>query len=267
MAAISAVTNYKPANPPMNFIETTTQELYAANVFGKSEMKARLPKPIYKSVLKTIESGQKLDPANADIVASAMKDWAIEKGATHYAHVFYPLTGATAEKHDSFLAPDGDGSAIAEFSGAQLIQGEPDGSSFPTGGIRATFEARGYTIWDVTSPAYILENPNGTTLCIPTAFVSWTGEALDKKTPVLRSMQALNIQAQRILKLFGDDDGALVSSTAGPEQEYFLIDRNFFFARPDLLNAGRTLFGAKPPKGQEFDDHYFGAIPDRVLAF
>jgi glutamine synthetase len=196
-----------------------------------------------------------------------MKDWAIEKGATHYAHVFFPLTGITAEKHDSFLSPDGDGGALAEFSGKQLIQGEPDGSSFPSGGIRATFEARGYTIWDVTSPAYILENPNGTTLCIPTAFVSWTGEALDKKTPLLRSMQALNGQAQRILKLFGKTDGAFVASTAGPEQEYFLIDRHFFFARPDLLNAGRTLFGAKPPKGQEFEDHYFGAIPERVLAF
>ncbi|WP_409994666.1 glutamine synthetase III [Blastopirellula marina] len=251
----------------MNFIDTTTQELFCANVFSKAEMKSRLPKPVFKSVLKTIETGSKLDPSIADIVASALKDWAIEKGATHYAHVFYPLTGATAEKHDSFLTPDGEGSAIAEFSGSQLIQGEPDGSSFPSGGIRATFEARGYTIWDVTSPAYILENANGTTLCIPTAFVSWTGEALDKKTPVLRSMQALNTQAQRVLNLFGHTDGALVSSTAGPEQEYFLIDRNFFFARPDLLNAGRTLFGAKPPKGQEFDDHYFGAIPDRVLAF
>lgn len=267
MSAISAVTNYKPSNPPMNFIQTPTQELFCANVFSKAEMKARLPKPVFKSVLKTIETGEKLDSSIADIVASALKDWAIEKGATHYAHVFYPLTGATAEKHDSFLTPDGEGSAIAEFSGSQLIQGEPDGSSFPSGGIRATFEARGYTIWDVTSPAYILENDNGTTLCIPTAFVSWTGEALDKKTPVLRSMQALNAQAQRILNLFGHTDGALVSSTAGPEQEYFLIDRNFFFARPDLLNAGRTLFGAKPPKGQEFDDHYFGAIPDRVLAF
>jgi glutamine synthetase len=195
-----------------------------------------------------------------------MKDWAIEKGATHYAHVFYPLTGLTAEKHDSFLTPNGDGSALAEFSGEQLIQGEPDGSSFPTGGIRPTFEARGYTAWDVTSPAYILENPNGTTLCIPTAFVSWTGEALDKKTPVLRSMKALNEQAQRILKLFGHDDGAIVTATAGPEQEYFLIDQNFYLARPDLLTAGRTLFGAKPPKGQQFDDHYFGAIPERVLA-
>lgn len=267
LAAIAAVTSYRPITPPLNFAETSTQELFCANVFSKEVMKGRLPKPVFKSLLKTIESGEKLDPSTADIVASAMKDWAIEKGATHYAHVFFPLTGATAEKHDSFLTPNGDGSAIAEFTGSQLIQGEPDGSSFPTGGIRQTFEARGYTIWDVTSPAYILENPNGTTLCIPTAFVSWTGEALDKKTPVLRSMQALNRQAQRILNLFGHEDGAFVASTAGPEQEYFLIDRHFFFARPDLVNSGRTLFGAKPPKGQEFDDHYFGAIPERVLAF
>ncbi|MCA9039146.1 MAG: glutamine synthetase III, partial [Planctomycetaceae bacterium] len=267
LAAISAVTNYKPSGPPMNYMETPTQHLFCSNVFHKNEMKARLPKSIFKSLIKTIEEGTKLDPETADVVAAAMKDWAMEKGATHYAHVFYPLTGSTAEKHDSFFTPTGEGSAIAEFSGSQLIQGEPDGSSFPTGGIRQTFEARGYTIWDVTSPAYILENANGTTLCIPTAFVSWTGEALDKKTPVLRSMQALNVQAQRILKLFGHTDESLVSSTAGPEQEYFLVDRNFFFARPDLINAGRTLFGAKPPKGQEFDDHYFGAIPERVLAF
>lgn len=267
MAAISAVTNYKSTAPALNFDETPTSELFNKNVFSKAEMKRRLPKPIFKSLMKTIEVGEKLDPTVADVVASSMKDWAIENGATHYAHVFFPLTGATAEKHDSFLSPNGDGSALAEFSGSQLIQGEPDGSSFPTGGIRQTFEARGYTIWDVTSPAYILENANGTTLCIPTAFVSWTGEALDKKTPVLRAMQALNTQAQRILALFGHSDGSFVSSTAGPEQEYFLIDRNFYFARPDLLTAGRTLFGSKPPKGQEFDDHYFGAIPDRVLAF
>jgi glutamine synthetase len=267
MAAISAVTNYRPQTPPLNFTDTPAHELFGCNVFNKSEMKNRLPKPVYKSLIKTIEAGAKLDPAMADVVAVAMKDWAIEKGATHYAHVFFPLTGITAEKHDSFLSPDGDGGALVEFSGKQLVQGEPDGSSFPSGGIRSTFEARGYTIWDVTSPAYILENPNGTTLCIPTAFVSWTGEALDKKTPLLRSMQALNGQAQRILKVFGHTDGAFVASTAGPEQEYFLIDRHFFFARPDLLNAGRTLFGAKPPKGQEFEDHYFGAIPERVLAF
>jgi glutamine synthetase len=267
MAAISAVTNYRPQTPPLNFTDTPAHELFGCNVFNKAEMKNRLPKPVYKSLIKTIEAGAKLDPAMADVVAVAMKDWAIEKGATHYAHVFFPLTGITAEKHDSFLSPDGDGGALVEFSGKQLVQGEPDGSSFPSGGIRSTFEARGYTIWDVTSPAYILENPNGTTLCIPTAFVSWTGEALDKKTPLLRSMQALNGQAQRILKLFGHTDGAFVASTAGPEQEYFLIDRHFYFARPDLLNAGRTLFGAKPPKGQEFEDHYFGAIPERVLAF
>ncbi|MFQ5436192.1 MAG: glutamine synthetase III, partial [Anaerolineae bacterium] len=239
---------------------------FAENVFTIGEMKRRLPKPVYKSLMKTITQGKRLDTSTADVVAAAMKDWAIEKGATHYAHVFYPLTGLTAQKYDSFLMPNGDGSALAEFSGDQLIQGEPDGSSFPTGGIRPTFEARGYTAWDVTSPAYILENPNGTTLCIPTAFVSWTGEALDKKTPVLRSMKALNEQVQRILNLFGHEEGEMVIPTAGAEQEYFLIDQHFYMARPDLLTAGRTLFGAKPPKGQEFDDHYFGAIPERVLA-
>ncbi|WP_420641272.1 glutamine synthetase III [Candidatus Leptofilum sp.] len=264
--AISAVINYKPISEPLNFAETPTKELFASNVFSTAVMKQRLPKPVYKSIMGTIQKGAPLDTSTADVVASAMKDWAIEKGATHYAHVFFPLTGLTAEKHDSFLSPNGDGAAIAEFTGEQLIQGEPDGSSFPTGGIRPTFEARGYTAWDVTSPAYILENPNGTTLCIPTAFVSWTGEALDKKTPLLRAMKALNTQTQRVLELFGDADGSLVASTAGPEQEYFLIDRNFFLARPDLMTAGRTLFGAAPAKGQEFDDHYFGAIPERVLA-
>lgn len=267
LQAIAAVTNYRPISAPLNFAETKPGEIFGSNVFSTTEMRKRLPKEVYKSVKRTIDTGAKLDPSVADVVAAAMRDWAIEKGATHYAHVFFPLTGLTAEKHDCFLQPDGQGGAIAEFTGKALIQGEPDASSFPSGGIRATFEARGYTAWDVTSPAYILENPNGTTLCIPTAFVSWTGEALDKKTPVLRSMQALNTQAQRILKLFGHADGGMVSSTAGAEQEYFLIDRNFFFARPDLINAGRTLFGGKPPKGQEFEDHYFGAIPERVLAF
>lgn len=267
LKAISAVNNYKPLSAPLNFAETTIGELYGTNVFSLKVMKDRLPKSIFKSVLKTIEAGEPLDASIADTVASAMKDWAIEKGATHYAHVFYPLTGITAEKHDSFLTPDGQGGALSEFTGGQLIQGEPDASSFPSGGIRATFEARGYTAWDVTSPAYILENPNGTTLCIPTAFFSWTGEALDKKTPLLRSMKAVNIQAQRILKLFGHDKIGHVSATCGPEQEYFLIDRNFYFARPDLIAAGRTLFGAPSPKGQEFADQYFGAIPDRVLAF
>lgn len=264
--AISAVINYKPISKPLNFAETPSQQVFSQNVFSLEVMKQRLPKAVYKSLVKTIAEGKPLDISTADMVAAAMKDWAIEKGATHYAHVFYPLTGLTAEKHDSFLSPNGGGTAVTEFSGEQLIQGEPDGSSFPTGGIRATFEARGYTAWDVTSPAYILENPNGTTLCIPTAFVSWTGEALDKKTPLLRSMKALNAQAQRILKLFGHNDDALVTATAGPEQEYFLIDRNFYLARPDLMTAGRTLFGAKPPKGQELEDHYFGAIPERVLA-
>ncbi|MCP4421457.1 MAG: glutamine synthetase type III [Chloroflexi bacterium] len=264
--AISAVINYKPISEPLNFAETPTKELFACNVFSTAVMKQRLPKPVYKSIMSTIEKGTALDTSTADAVAAAMKDWAIAKGATHYAHVFYPLTGLTAEKHDGFLTPDGNGTAVAEFSGEQLIQGEPDGSSFPTGGIRPTFEARGYTAWDVTSPAYILENPNGTTLCIPTAFVSWKGEALDKKTPLLRAMKALNAQTQRVLKLFGDNDGSLITASAGPEQEYFLIDRNFFLARPDLMTAGRTLFGAPPAKGQEFDDHYFGAIPERVLA-
>ena len=267
LQAIAAVTNYQSQSAPLNFAEESASEVFGANVFSTKVMKDRLPKTVYKSLMKTIEGGEKLDSSVADVVAVAMKDWAIEKGATHYTHVFYPLTCSTAEKHDSFLAPDGNGGAVAEFSGSQLIQGEPDASSFPSGGIRQTFEARGYTAWDVTSPAYLLENDNGTTLCIPTAFVSWTGEALDKKTPVLRSMQALDQQARRILNLFGHKDIARVSSTAGPEQEYFLVDRNFFFARPDLINAGRTLFGATPPKGQEFDDHYFGAIPSRVLAF
>ena len=266
LQAISAVTNYKNTAPPVNYQQLSSKDCFGANVFTLKEMQSRLPKPIYKSLKKTIETGSQLDNSVADVVASAMRDWAIEKGATHYAHVFHPLTGLTAEKHDSFLSPDDAGGTVAEFTGKQLIQGEPDASSFPSGGIRATFEARGYTAWDVTSPAYILENPNGTTLCIPTAFVSWTGEALDKKTPLLRSMKALNVQAQRVLKLFGHTNIGLVSSTAGAEQEYFLIDRNFFFARPDLLNAGRTLFGAKPPKGQEFEDQYFGHIPDRVLA-
>ncbi len=266
LQAIAAVTNYKPTNPVSDFAGMPTGELFGQNVFTMLEMEKRLPKQVFRSLKKTVESGEHLDTSVADQVASAMMAWATEKGATHYAHVFFPLTGLTAEKHDSFLTPDGHGGAIAEFSGKALIQGEPDASSFPSGGIRATFEARGYTAWDVTSPAYVLENPNGTTLCIPTAFVSWTGEALDKKTPVLRSMQAVTKQATRILQLFGHRDIGMVASTAGAEQEYFLIDRNFYYSRPDLLIAGRTLFGAQPPKGQEFEDQYFGAIPERVLA-
>lgn len=266
-SAISSATNYRPSAPPLEYMESSTESVFGENVFGKAVMKKRLPKAVYASLMKTVEAGEKLDPTVADVVAAAMKDWAVEKGATHYTHIFYPLTGGTAEKHDSFMSPNGDGSTIASFSGKELIQGEPDGSSFPSGGIRQTHMARGYTIWDVTSPAYISENPNGTTLCIPTAFVSWTGEALDKKTPVLRSMQALDAQAHRVTKLFGHDTKAFVASTAGPEQEYFLVDKSFFYGRPDLVNTGRTLFGAAPPKGQEFDDHYFGHIPSRVLAF
>jgi len=265
-SAIAAINSYRPTGPSWNFRETPTSELFGANVFSDAVMKDRLPKSVYKALQATIKQGKPLDPSIADAVALAMKDWAIEKGATHYAHVFYPLTGLTAEKHDSFLQPTGDGDAIAEFSGKELIQGEPDASSFPSGGLRATFEARGYTAWDPTSAAYILDNPNGTTLCIPTAYCSWTGEALDKKTPLLRSMQAVDRQARRVLALFGHKDVGPITASAGPEQEYFLIDRNFFFARPDLVVTGRTLFGAKPPKGQEFEDQYFGAIPERVLA-
>ena len=265
--AIAAVTNYRATAQALDFSKTPASDIFGSNVFDDRAMQARLPKATYQALRRTIDKGEKLDVSVADEVAVAMRDWAIEKGATHYAHVFYPLTGLTAEKHDSFLEPDGKGGALAEFSAKQLIKGEPDASSFPSGGIRATFEARGYTAWDVTSPAYILENPNGTTLCIPTAFCSWTGEALDKKTPLLRSMQVLNVQAQRLLKIFGQKDPDRVFATAGCEQEYFLVDRNFFFARPDLISAGRTLFGAKPPKGQEMEDQYFGAIPERVLAF
>ena len=268
-ARLQAIEAVKEHTPPAAFFSATDApgEVFGANVFTKAVMRKRLPKPVFKSVMSTIEHSKPLDPAIADIVASAMKDWALEKGATHYAHVFYPLTGLTAEKHDSFFEPGDDGSSIAEFAGKTLTQGEPDASSFPNGGLRATFEARGYTGWDVTSPAYILENPNGNTLCIPTVFVSMTGEALDHKTPILRSQQAMASQAERVLKLFGHEEPDAVVSFAGAEQEYFLVDRSFIFGRPDLLNSGRTLFGAKPPKGQEFDDHYFGAIPDRVLAF
>jgi len=265
LAAISAANSFRTA-PTLAFKESHSAGIFGTNVFNDKVMQQRLPKAAYKALRKTIDTGVPLEPALLDIVATAIKDWALERGATHYAHVFQPLTGITAEKHDSFLEPDGRGSAIAEFSGKQLAQGEPDASSFPSGGIRATFEARGYTAWDITSPCYIMENANGVTLCIPTAFVSWTGEALDLKTPVLRSMKALDVQARRILKLFGHTNIAMVTATAGPEQEYFLIDRNFYLSRPDLISASRTLFGAKSPKGQEFEDQYFGVIPDRVLS-
>ncbi len=242
-------------------------QVFASNVFSANLQRHRLPKHVYRALQRTLEHGEALDTSLADQVAQAMKDWAMERGATHYTHWFQPLTGSTAEKHDSFYAPAGDGTAIAEFSGKELIQGEPDASSFPTGGIRATFEARGYTAWDPTSPAFILENPNGALLCIPTAFTSWTGEALDNKIPLLRSMDALSGAAIRALELLGSAEGAdRVFTTVGPEQEYFLIDEQYYFERPDLLTTGRTLFGAKPPKGHELDDHYFGSIPERILA-
>ncbi len=238
-------------------------EKFGELVFNDAVMQKRLPKETYKALKRTTEEGRSLDPAVAGVVANAMKDWALELGATHYTHWFQPMTGITAEKHDSFIKPKGDGSVQLEFSGKELVQGEPDASSFPSGGLRATFEARGYTAWDPTSFAFIKEG----TLCIPTAFCSYGGEALDKKTPLLRSMQALDKQALRVLKLFGNEDVKRVYPTVGPEQEYFLIDKEDYKKRPDLISTGRTLFGAKPPKGQELDDHYFGAIRPRVLAF
>ena len=237
--------------------------IFGENVFNETVMKARLPKETYKQLMRTIEGGEKLDPSVANIVANAMKDWALEKGATHFTHWFQPLTGVTAEKHDSFISPAPEGKIIMEFSGKELVQGEPDASSFPSGGLRATFEARGYTAWDPTSYAFIKDG----TLCIPTAFCSYTGEALDKKTPLLRSMQAINKQALRVLHLFGNKDVCSVKTTVGPEQEYFLVDKSVYDKREDLILTGRTLFGAKAPKGQELEDHYFGMIKPRVQAF
>ncbi len=240
-------------------------DAFGSLVFSDKVQQDRLPKPAYRALRATITRGEPLDAATADAVAAALKEWAVEHNATHYTHWFQPLTGITAEKHDSFLSPAGDGTAITEFRGKELVKGEPDASSFPSGGMRSTFEARGYTAWDPTSPPWLLNDGNCVTLVIPTAFVSWTGEALDKKTPLLRSMEAVSKEAVRVLKLFGST-AERVFATCGPEQEYFLIDRNFYFARPDLINAGRTLFGATPPKGQEMEDQYFGAIPARVLA-
>ncbi|HZK16532.1 MAG TPA: glutamine synthetase III [Solirubrobacterales bacterium] len=239
---------------------------YGENVFSVSVQRDRLPTDVFERLQQTMEQGAALDLSLADEVAEAMKDWALEKGATHFTHMFQPLTGSTAEKHDSFFNPTSDGGSIAEFSGKELIQGEPDASSFPTGGLRVTFEARGYTAWDPTSPAFILENANGALLCIPTAFASWTGEALDAKIPLLRSMDALSKSAIRALRLLGDDESQRVFTTVGAEQEYFLIDEQYYFERPDLVTTGRTLFGASPAKGQELDDHYFGEIPPRVLS-
>ena len=240
-------------------------DVFGSLVFNDQVQQARLPKPAYRALRNTIADGAPLDLSTADAVASALKDWAIEQGASHFTHWLLPMTGITAEKHDSFYAPSGDGRSLAEFSGKELVKGEPDASSFPSGGMRSTFEARGYTAWDPTSAPWLLHNGNSVTLVIPTAFVSWTGEALDKKTPLLRSMEMLSRQAVRALKLFGSR-ATRVTATCGPEQEYFLIDRNFYFARPDLINAGRTLFGARPPKGQELEDQYFGSIPERVMA-
>ncbi len=240
---------------------------FGANVFSVAVQRERLPADVFEKLQATLAGGEALDPTLADAVAEAMKEWALENGATHFTHMFQPLTGSTAEKHDSFFEPAGnEGAALAGFSGKELIQGEPDASSFPTGGVRATFEARGYTAWDPTSPAFILENPNGALLCIPTAFASWTGEALDGKIPLLRSMDALSRSAIKALRLLGDEQSQRVFTTVGPEQEYFLIDEQYFFERPDLIATGRTLFGAKPPKGHELDDHYFGSIPERILA-
>lgn len=239
------------------------QEIFGSMVFNDTVMKERLPKDIYKAIKKTIAMGTHLELDVANVVASAMKDWAVEKGATHFTHWFQPMTGVTAEKHDSFIVPDGEGKVIMEFSGKALVKGEPDASSFPSGGLRSTFEARGYTAWDPTSYAFVKDN----TLYIPTAFCSYSGEAIDKKTPLLRSMQALNTQALRILRLFGVNDANRVLSSVGPEQEYFLVDRDVWLKRPDLIYCGRTLFGSRPPKGQEMEDHYFGAIKTRVAKF
>jgi len=251
----------------MESMERCIQEIgsgvFGSAVFSDTVMQERLPKPIYKKLKKTIKEGLPLDPDVAEVVACVMKDWAVEMGATHFTHWFQPLTGVTAEKHDSFLSPTGDGKAIMEFSGKELIKGEPDASSFPSGGLRATFEARGYTAWDCTSPAFVKDK----TLYIPTAFCSYTGEALDLKTPLLRSMEALSKQALRILKLFGDTTTKRVVTTLGPEQEYFLVDKEYFLKRKDLVYTGRTLFGAKPPKGQELEDHYFGIIKEKVSRF
>ena len=242
---------------------SAVQELFGSMVFNDTTMREKLPKDTYKLLQRTIKNGKHLDLAVANVVASAMKDWAIEKGATHFTHWFQPMTGITAEKHDSFISPIDDGKIIMEFSGKELVQGEPDASSFPSGGLRATFEARGYTAWDPTSYAFI----KGNTLCIPTAFCSYGGEALDKKTPLLRSMECIGKQAMRVLKLFGNEDVTSVKTTVGAEQEYFLVDKEIYNKRRDLMYTGRTLFGAPAPKGQELDDHYFGSIKSRVAEF
>lgn len=266
--ALQAVQSRQPVKSSVDYTVTPVSEIFGTNVFNRHVMRTLLPKNVYKALVRCLDQGEQLDPAMADIVANAMKDWALTRGATHFTHWFHPMTEQTAEKHDSFLVSGGhEGGAILEFSGKLLIQGEPDASSFPSGGIRSTFEARGYTGWDPTSPAFLMESTNGKTLCIPTVFCSYSGHALDKKTPLLRSLEVLNKQALRLLQILGNREAKRVTSTVGPEQEYFLIDEAFYFARPDIINCGRALFGARPPKGQEMEDHYWGSIKERVLAF
>ncbi|MCA9818405.1 MAG: glutamine synthetase III, partial [Cyanobacteria bacterium HKST-UBA01] len=257
-----------PVKGSVDFSETPISEIFGCNVFNRSVMRTLLPKNVFKALVRCLDEGEALDPSMADIVANAMKDWAISKGATHFTHWFHPMTGNTAEKHDSFLVTGiHEGETILEFAGKHLIQGEPDASSFPSGGMRSTFEARGYTGWDPTSPAFLQESTNGKTLCIPTVFCSYGGQALDKKTPLLRSLEALDNEAVRLLHVIGNADVKRVVSTVGAEQEYFLVDEAFYLARPDLINCGKALFGARPPKGQEMEDHYWGSIKERVLAF
>ena len=265
--AIAAISRRKPVGGAVDYQATDVREVYAEHVFNEHVQRERLPKTVFQKLQNTTKAGEGLEAGIADSVALAMRDWAIEHGATHFTHWFQPMTGSTAEKHDSFVSPVPGGEIMAKFSGSDLVRGEPDASSFPSGGLRATFEARGYTAWDPSSPAFILENPNGATLVIPTMFLSWTGEALDKKTPLLRSAEALNTQALRVLRVFGNTTSTRVLTTVGAEQEYFLVDTNFYLLRPDLITTGRTLIGAKPPKGQELDDNYFGAINERVLSY
>ncbi len=257
-----------PVKGSVDFSQTPISEIFGCNVFNRNVMRTLLPKNVFKALVRCLDEGEALDPSMADIVANAMKDWAISKGATHFTHWFHPMTGNTAEKHDSFLVTGiHEGETILEFAGKHLIQGEPDASSFPSGGMRSTFEARGYTGWDPTSPAFLQESTNGKTLCIPTVFCSYGGQALDKKTPLLRSLEALDNEAVRLLHVIGNSDVKRVVSTVGAEQEYFLVDEAFYLARPDLINCGKALFGARPPKGQEMEDHYWGSIKERVLAF
>ena len=266
-AAVAQVSHTRPLDRHIDYVKEPLDKIYGSLVFDEHAMRARLPKDVFKRLSATIFQGLPLEPAIADVVANTMKDWAVENGATHYTHWFQPMTGNTAEKHDAFLELASEGMVINAFSGKMLIKGESDASSFPSGGIRSTFEARGYTAWDPRSPVFIKESLNGKTLCIPTAFCSYTGECLDRKTPLLRSTQALSTHALRILRLFGNTSATYVNTSIGVEQEYFLVDRQFFLQRPDLVNTGRTLYGARPPKGQEMGDHYYGSIRGRVLAF